>query len=254
MGMALKVSKKRKGTSPRFFSKAALLVTILPLWALWVYAYATLETLRSEVEALPRFYGMHLYKENIRSRLEGAARRMSLFEDQGGREIEGGRLAGLTEAERARCGFFFGPEEELIVVERTGLRILCPSEPPYGSAEFLGEPDGRKAFVRTLQRMDAEGFRGGYFSIDTSDSSDRPDKRTWYLAMAPAGEDLLCVLSVSEEQVRLSGGILEGAKEDLLQERQRRFVRLTLPVVVLSSLFIVILYRQSRQSNRGGGT
>lgn len=252
--MALKVSKKIRGASPRFFSKAALLVTILPLWALWVYAYATLETLRSEVEALPRFYGMHLYKENIRSRLEGAARRMSLFEDQGGREIEGGRLAGLTEAERARCGFFFGPEEELIVVERTGLRILCPSEPPYGSAEFLGEPDGRKAFVRTLQRMDAEGFRGGYFSIDTSDSSDRPDKRTWYLAMAPAGEDLLCVLSVSEEQVRLSGGILEGAKEDLLQERQRRFVRLTLPVVVLSSLFIVILYRQSRQSNRGGGT
>jgi len=241
--MALKVSKKRKGTSPRFFSKAALLVTILPLWALWVYAYATLETLRSEVEALPRFYGMYLYKESIRSRLEGAARRMNLFE-----------LAGLTEAERARCGLFFGLEEELIVVERTGLRILCPSEPPYGSAEFLGEPDGRKAFVRTLQRMDAEGFRGGYFSVDTSDSSDRPDKRTWYLAMAPAGEDLLCVLAVPEEQVRLSGGILEGAKENLLQERQRRFVRLTLPVVVLSSLFIVILYRQSRQSNRGGGT
>ena len=84
-GMALKVSKKIQGASPRFFSKAALVVTILPLWALWVYAYATLETLQSEVEALPRFYGMYLYKEHVQSRLEGAARLMTLFEVQRGR-------------------------------------------------------------------------------------------------------------------------------------------------------------------------
>ena len=57
------------------------------------------------------------------------------------------------------------------MVEREGLRILHPSEPPYGSAEFLGEPEGREAFLRTLKQMDANGFRGGYFSIDTSDVS-----------------------------------------------------------------------------------
>ena len=85
MGMALKVSKKINRASPRFFSKAALVVTILPLWALWVYAYATFETLQSEVEALPRFYGMYLYKEHVRSRLEGVARMMTLFEVRRGR-------------------------------------------------------------------------------------------------------------------------------------------------------------------------
>ena len=252
--MALKVSRNIQGASPRFFSKAALVVTILPLWALWVYAYATLETLRSEVEALPRFYGMYLYKENVRSRLEGAAQRMTLFEDQRGLDIEGGRVEGLTEAEGKRFDLLFGLEEALIVVERAGFRILHPSEPPFGAAEFLGEPEGREAFLRTLQQMDENGLRGGYLSIDTSNAPDRPNKRCWFLTMVPVGEALLCVLSVSEEQVRMSGGILEEAKENLLEQRQRRFVRLTLPVVVLSSLFIVILYRQSRKSNRGGGT
>ena len=246
--MVLKVFEKIQGASPRFFSKAALVVTILPLWALWVYAYATLETLQSEVEALPRFYGMHLYKEHVQSRLEGVARMMTLF------EVQGGRFEGLTRKEWERFDLFSGPEEALIVVERVGLRILYPSEPPYGSAVFLGEPEGREAFLRTLKRMDANGFRGGYFSIDTSDSPDESNKRSWFLAVAPVGEHLIGVLPVPEEQIRLSGGILEEAQENLLERRQRRFVRLTLPVVVLSSLFIVILYRQSRQSNRGRGT
>jgi hypothetical protein len=102
--------------------------------------------------------------------------------------------------------------------------------------------------------MDAEGFRGGYLSIDTSNAPDRSDKRCWFLTMAPVGDALLSVLSVPEERVRLSGGILEVAKENLLEQRRSRFVRLTLPVVVLSSFFIVILYRQSRRPNRGGGT
>ena len=254
MGMALKVSKKIKGTSPRFFSKAALVVTILPLWALWVYAYATLETLQSEVEALPRFYGMYLYKEHVQSRLEGVSRMMTPFEVQGGEEIEGGRFERLTQKEWERFDLFSGPEEALIVVERAGLRILYPSELPYGSAVFLGEPEGREAFLRTLKRMDANGFRGGYFSIDTSDSPDGSNKRSWFLAVAPVGEHLIGVLSVPEEQIRLSGGILEEAQENLLERRQRRFVRLTLPVVILSSLFIVLLCRQSRQSNRGRDT
>jgi|GEM_PF-3175074 len=250
MGMALKDFKKIPGASPRFFSKAALLVTILPLWALWVYAYATLETLRSEMEALPRFYGMYLYKEHVQSRLQGVARMMTLFEVQRGEGIKEGRFEGLTQREWERFDIFSGPEEALIVVERAGLRVLYPSEPPYGSAEFLGEPVGREAFLRTLERMDANGFRGGYFSMDISDSADGSDKRSWFLAVAPVGEHLIGVLPVPEEQIRLSGGILEEAQENLLERRQRRFIRLTLPVVVLSSLFIWILYRQSRQESR----
>ena len=249
----MKDSRKTRGVSPRFFSQLALLVTILPLWALWVYAYATLKSLQGEVEALPQFYGMYLYKEHVRSRLEGAARVMTLFEDQRGGQDEEGRAEEPAEEARERFDLFFGPEEVPIVVERTGMRILHPSGPPFGAAEFLDGPLGREAFLRTLQRMDADGLRVGYFSIDAEESPDRSGKRTWFLAMAPVGEDLLCVLPVPEEQVRLSGGILEEAQGNLLRERRRRFVRLTLPVVVLSSLFIVILYRQSRQSSRGRG-
>jgi hypothetical protein len=254
MGMALKMSRKIQGASPRFFSKAALVVTILPLWALWVYAYATFETLRNEAEGLPRFYGMYLYKEHVRSRLEGVVRMMALLEEQRGEEVEGGPLEGLTRKEWESFDLIIGPEEALVVVKRAGLRVLYPSEPPYGSAEFLGEPEGREAFLRTLHRMDANGFGGGYLTVDTSDAPDGSGKRSWFLAVAPVGEHLIGVLPVPEEQIRLSGGILEEAQESLLNERRKRFVRLTLPVVVLSSLFIWILYRQSMRTNRGRGT
>jgi hypothetical protein len=251
MGMVLGISNRINGVSPRFLSNAALLVTILPLWALWVYAYATLKTVQTEVEALPRFYGMYLYKEHVRSRLEGAARRMALFEEQQSGEAEGVWFEGLTEEEWESFDLFSGPEEALIVVKRTGLCILYPSQPPYDAAEFLGDPVGREAFLRTLRRMDEDGIRGGYFSIDTADGSGEESKRSWFLAVASVGEDLIGVLPVPEEQIRLSGGILEDAQENLLVERRRRFVRLTLPVVILSSLFIGILYRQARRYHPG---
>jgi hypothetical protein len=251
--MALKFSEKIRGLSPRFFSKAALLVTILPLWALWVYAYATVKSLQGEVETLSQFYGMYLYKENVRSRLEGVARLMTHSQDQRDRAIEEGRAQERSGEAWERFDLLFGQDEALIVAERSGLRILHPSGPPFGSAEFLGEPLGREAFLRTLNRMVEDGLMGGYFYIDRGDSPDGPSKRSWFFAMAPVGEDLMCVLSVPEEKVRLSGGILEGAQENLLEERRGRFVRLTLPVVVLSSLFIGILYRQSRRSIRGRG-
>ncbi len=252
-GIALKISEKIKGVSPRFFSKAALLVTILPLWALWVYAYATFQSLQSEVESLPQFYGMYLYKEHVRSRLEGAARLMTLLEEEWDREIGESGVEELADEAWERFDLYFGPEEVPIVVDRNGPLILHPSEPPFESAEFLGEPVGREAFLRTLKRMDEDGLTSGYFSIDTADSPDRPRKRSWFLAVEPIGEDLMCVLPVPEEQIRLSGGILEEAQENLLQAKRGQFVRLTLPVVVLSSLFIWILYRQSRHSSRGRG-
>lgn len=249
----MKILERMGGFSPRFFSTAALLVTILPLWALWFYSYATLQSLQNELEALPRFYGMHLYKDSIRSRLEGAARFMTLLEDPRVREAEEGSAGGLSDEAREALDLYFGPEELPILVERAGPVILYPSEPPFESAEFLGEPVGREAFLRTLKRMDEDGLRSGYFSIDTGDSAHPPRKRTWFLSVEPVGRDLVCVLPVPEERIRLSGGILEEAQENLLEVKRKGFVRLTLPVVVLSSLFIWILYRQSRQPARGGG-
>lgn len=254
MGMALRVTKKTKRVDPRFFSKAVLFVTILPLWALWVYSYATFRSLQNEVKALPRYYGMYLYKEYVRARLDDTARLMSLLEGQEKDRTEEGEAEVLTRAEQRKYRTLFGGDETFILVERKGLRILHPSEPPYGTADFLGEPEARAAFLRTLRRMDDNGSRGGYFSIDTSDPFSQPDKRSWFLAMAPVGENRLCVLPVPEENVRQSGGILEDAQEELLQEKRKRFVRLTLPVVVLSCLFIWVLYRQNRPSGRGRGT
>ena len=250
MGM---ISKRAGKASQRFSSKAVLVVTILPLWALWIYAFATLQSLQREVEALPRFYGMYLYKEYVRARLGEAARLVSLLEDQGVQSIEGEKTEVFTEEGRESLDLFFGPEEALVVVEREGLRILHPSEPPYGAADFLGDPEARIAFLRTLQRMEANGSRGGYFSIDASDVSEQSKRRRWFLTVAPAGQDLLCILPVPEERVSQSGGILEEAQENLLQERRKRFVLLTLPVVVLSSVFIGVLCRRQGRSNRGRG-
>jgi hypothetical protein len=139
-------------------------------------------------------------------------------------------------------------------MERTGLRILYPSEPPFGSAAFLNEPEGREAFLRTMRRMERKWIRGGYFAIDMPGSPDRSKKRSWFLAVAPVGEQLLCVLPVPEEQLVRSGGILEEAQTNVLTEMRRRFVRLTLPVVVLSSLCIGVLYRRAIRAGHGGET
>ncbi len=252
--MALTVFKGNYVTSPRFFSKAALVVTILPLWALWFYAYATFRSLQGEVEALARFYGMHLYKEQAQYRLEGAARLMILWEGERREGIEEGGVEGLTGEEWERFRLLFGPDEEPILVERTGLRILFPSEPPYGAASFLDEPRGRKAFLRTLQTMVEGGLRGGYFSIESPDWPGPSNRRSWFLAVAPVAEDLLCILPVPEERIRLSGGALAEAQEDMLERRRRRFVRLTVPVVALSSLFLGILYCRSRRTSRDRDT
>jgi hypothetical protein len=246
--------RKARGMSPRFYSQAALVVTILPLWTLWIYAYATLRSLQGEVEALPRLYGIYLYKEHVQSRLAGAVRLVSLQEDRGGELVADGGPEAPVEAWGERFRLLFGPDEPFILMERTGLRILYPSKPPYGSAAFLNEREGRGAFLRTMQRMERKWIRGGYFSIDMPDSPGRSEKRSWFLAVAPVGERLLCVLPVPEERLVRSGGILEEAQANVLKERRRRFVRLTLPVVVLSSLFIGVLYRQARQSGRGRAT
>jgi hypothetical protein len=250
MGM---ISKRAGKPSQRFSSKAVLVVTILPLWALWIYAYATLEILQREVESLPRFYGMYLYKENVRARLEEAARLVGLLEDEGVRSSGGETTEVFTEEGRGSLDLLFGPEEALVVVEREGLRILYPSEPPYGAADFLDDAEARSAFLRTLQRMETNGFRGGYFSVDASDVSGESKRRRWFLTVAPAGEALLCVVPVPEERVSQAGATLEEAQEDLLQERRRQFVLLSLPVVLLSSIFIGVLCRQQGRSNRGRG-
>ena len=249
--------KDRKGIGergPRFFSKAALLLTILPLWALWVYAYASMVSLERAVEALPRFYGMYLYKEHVRARIEETVRQLGLHEGRKEREGRGGWVDRLTEEEERRLQRAFGPDEGFIVVARPGFRILYPCRPPYGEAEFLGDPGGREAFMRTLQRMDETEVRSGYLSIASPGAPENQGKRCWYLAVVPAGADLLCVLAVPESRIRLSGGILEEAQEGLLQGRIKRFVSLTLPVVILSSLFIWILYRRSGMWNRGRDT
>lgn len=248
------MSGKAGGASRRFFSQAVLLVTILPLWALWVYAYSTLESFQREVDSLPRFYGMYLYKEDVRARLEEAARRVGRLEAQGAHGVEWEETDERKEELRENLRLLFGPEEGLLVVERGSLRVLYPPEASGGPAGFLNRPDTRKAFLRTLQRMAESGSESGFFSIDTSDESGGSHKRCWFLAMEPVGEDLLILLPVPEERLRKSGLILEEAQGSLLKERRKRFVRLTLPVVLLSSVFIGILHSQRGRPNRGRRT
>lgn len=254
MGMIGRVSGKAGKPGASFYSKAVLLVTIVPLWALWIYAYANLRSLQGELDALPRFYGMHLYKEHIRARLQEAARQVSLLEEQSADGIKAGTVEAVTEEERKHLDLLFGPEESLVLVDRRGLRILHPSRPPYGSADFLAEPEATTAFLRTVRRIDEKGSSGGYFSIRTSDASGASATRGWFLAVAIAGEDLLCIVPVPEERIRRSGGILEEAQQNLLQASRRRFVCLTLPVVVVNTVLIGILYRKKGNGYWDRGT
>lgn len=209
----------------------SVLLTIIPLWALWVFAYVSLSTLQEGMEALPRFYGMHLFKEQVRMRLERAAREM----DRGmGRSADG-------ETERREVELWLRFEPSLVVVDLRALEIVYPPPGQRGMVGFPGGPAQRAALLEILRKMVRNGSREGYFSLRLPVSSGSGSVERWFLSVEPAGLDHLCILPVPERVVKASGDILQEAQEALLAERRRLFVMASLPVVLLSSVLLIYL-------------
>lgn len=228
------MNRERKAGS-RFLRSGLIVATILPLWALWVYAFMSLLSLQSEMNRLPRFYGLHLYKNQILGQLELFAKVVDQFETRKPYST----LAYLHEkyntSEIDQIANLFGLDNPFLLVQREGFRVIHPLEPTGDLAVLLQDPGIRKDFFRTLKRVTDKESKEGYFFVDARRSSSRPAVTRWFLTVAYAGEELLCILMVPEEQMDDSGKILQSAQEALFQETLKKFLYFSLPILILTS-------------------
>jgi hypothetical protein len=251
-GRRLRAACRRSAGARGWLSRTALLLAmLLPVWAVWAYAYATLRGLRGEVGALPRFYGIHLHKEQTRKQLECFARFAGSMEDVG-------RLAspGLPNAREIRerlgeAARLFGLDGPLLVLGRDRLQVLYTASPEGTLASILGDAGTREALFLVVSKMAAEGLREGFCYLGASGPAAAASAR-WYLLAAYAGRSILCVLMVPEKNVNGAGDHLLLAQDTLLRESLTRFVMVTLPIVFVSSMWLGMLCwgGRSRRSDR----
>ena len=214
------------------------LVATIPLWIFWIYAYVSFHSLQSEMDRLPRFYGIHLYKKQIFGQLELFAKVVDQFESRQLRSPLTFLKEKYDKNEIDQMAHLFGLDQPFLQVRRNGLRVLHPSSPTGALAAVLQDPYDSKAFFHTLKRITDQGSKEGYFSVGASHPASQPFAARWYLAVAYAGQELLCILMIPEEQTNDSGNILHAAQEALFQEKRKKFIYVSLPFSILASVLI----------------
>ena len=246
------VCRQPPGTRGWLSRVALLLAMLLPVWAVWTYAYATIRGLRDEMGVLPRFYGIHLYKEQTRRQLESFARYAGSLDQEG--RLAAPRLpnAGGSREKLSEAASLFGLDGPLLVLRRDRLQILYPAWPEGVLAVILGDAGYRKALFHVVSQMAAEGLSEGFCYLGASESAPEVNPR-WYLLAASAGQKILCVFMVPEKNVNGAGDHLLFAQDTLLREAVWRFLMVSLPIVVLSSVWLGMLCLGGR-SPRGDRT
>jgi len=237
--------------SERWVSRSGwALAVLLPLWGLWAYSWSTLEAVDAWMEQVPRYYGVHLCREQARGQLELFARVVDLFERGEFRT----RLAYLDQkyqrGEIGQMAALFGLGHPLLVVQRPTFEVLYPARPGGPLAPLLDNPAAREALVESLRRMAGRGEKEGVFSMPGGGAGPHPADGHWHLSVAYSGGDLLCVLLVPEETVLRAGQTLETAQSDRFRERLHRYLLITVPFLSLVSLLTVLLVL--RMPARGG--
>lgn len=214
-----------------------LLVLVLPLWALWIYAYVGLRDLRGGIDMLPRFYGMHLRRQEVQQRLELFAQVVARLDRETGKTAP--EWLGVRSVEEVvdEMAGLFGLEQPLLMVQQEGLEIRYPSSPQGPLAVILQDPGCRKALLHVLGRMTAGGLREAFCSLGPGGPSPAVAAR-WYLVTACRGDGFLWVLMMPERTVDLAGSHLQAAQQALVEEGLDRFLTVTLPAVILASLLI----------------
>ncbi len=226
----------------RWISRSGwILVTLLPLWALWGFSWFTLKGLENWMERVPRHYGIHLYKQQLQGQLELFARVIDLFENNGSRT----RLEYLNQkysrGEIDQMAVLFGLDSPIMIVQPEDFGILYPTRPSGPLAVLLENPASRGALVKTVKRMVDKGDKEGYFSLSGSGADPGSADRHWYLSVAYSGGNLLCILLVPEDSIQRSGETLQAAQGIRFQERLHRYLWITVPILALSSLLILLL-------------
>jgi len=214
---------------------------LLPLWGLWGFSWFTLKGMEGWLERVPRDYGIHLYKQQVDGQLELFARVIDLFEKGEFRS----RLAYLDQnyqrGEIGQMAALFGLSPNVMLLDRRSFTILYPSRPSGPLAPILEDAQARAALVRSLQRMAGGGEKEGFVSLPESGPGSQAAGRDWYLSVAYSGGDLLCVLLVPEQAMTRSAQALEAVQGARTRDRMHRYLRTTVPLLLLASLLIVWL-------------
>lgn len=222
--------------------RGVLLASLLPLWALWGYTYVTLLGFQGGMEMLPRFYGMHLYKENLRGQLSRLSVVVAGLVD--GKEVKAstpGDNRAFPAEELETTIHMAGFKEMLLVVHRHESSILYPEKASGGTLSFVQDDAYRKSFFRTLMRMNASGAQEGYFSVSSGNPLDTREPSRWFIEAVPVNKDLWCIGLVPEKDLKMSGNILQAAQQAFVEERVERFLYTTLPILVPISLLVILL-------------
>jgi len=227
-----------------------LLLLLLPLWLLWLYAFLTLHGLQGGLDRLPRFYGMHLYKQAVHNRLTLFVKVMERLETEALQAASPWPEPRAAQEKVEETAGLFGLDRPLLLVKREGLEILYPSTPQGDLAMILRNAGYRQSLFHVLGRMTARGLREAYCSLGPGDPSS-PAAARWYLVAAPSGQEFLWVLLLPEKIVDLAADHLASAQQALVEESLNRFLLVTLPFLLLSSLGIGFAWGRRQTAGKG---
>ena len=233
---------------PNKYPKSILWISIFSLWLLWAYAYFNFQFLLTEMEALPHFYGMHLFKEHIRGPIDRFAKVINALKGDNDLENPQDYEALFVEHDLEMMVLFSDLDTPFIVVKLQGEQILYPPGPDFEKVSFLERKDSRIAFFRTLEKIDANDSKGGYFFTDFVDPSNLQGTGRWFLSVAEATEGLYCILLVPEERIKQSGKVLQDAQTALILEKQSRFRMFTLPILIPITILMWLLNSRRKPS------
>jgi len=226
---------------PNKYARSILWISILSLWLLWTYAYMNFQFLLKEMETLPHFYGMHLFKEHIRGPIDRFAKVISALKGDNDLENPQDYEALFLEHDLEMMVLFADLDTPFIVVQLEEEQVLYPPGPTFEKASFLEKPDSKIAFFRTLESIVANESKGGYFFTDFVDPSNQQNTGRWFLSVARAAKGLFCILLVPEERIKQSGKVLQEAQTALILEKQDRFRLFTLPILIPISILMWLL-------------
>jgi hypothetical protein len=228
---------------PQFTWHAFLWLAVaisIPIFAICIFLYVSLEELGDETAHLARFYGMFLFKEQISHLLVTMAKGLEPFQREEPYPIDRGERVSCLEQilQSARCA---GLYEHLIVVDRKAATVLYPSYWQKGRLEFLEDPAKRAEFFRIIQGAGPETPVQGYFSVDTPDGN-VGSHGMWYVAAVPVGQDFLLIALVSEGDIHIAGNTMQAAQQELIKKRGRGLLFYVLPAGLASALIIGYLF------------
>ena len=247
--MALHHRKRRVAF---WISRAGMTLTvILPLWALWIFAYMSFQTYKSEMEDLPYFYGIHLYKKQVQEQLERILKILVSPEGQRWGTTPAEPDLESYEQQMDQMTLLFGDDQSFLLVRMDGFQVLYPSVQSGDLSVILDNARYREAFFNTLERITESGSQEGYFSIYGEGVASPPESTFWLIIVASTGKGLLGLCLIPQRTLDRSGGILQSAQEAMLQENIDRFLYVTLPVVILSTVLIGFLCFQRKPLREG---